>query len=756
MRLGRGAVAFAAGARKIEKSAELASLAQFCVLSHHLVESAERVARFLEHRAIAGTEGENNRLSSLASTQTACLPPVTALVAASLVTLALHGVAPRTASVTQSRGERGVWADPSRGVRRVRARVFVVAVICHRRVLTPAGRDARRRARPETAGVLGLHRRSLSRLGRRERTRVRRKVSTGALDGSAGASDDEDDEDDEDGAGVDGDAFARARATDRRRRRARARGKRRAAARRRRSWRRARSWRRRFGRARRGSTSSGRTQSLTARLAPCCLSRSSRLPCLWPPGTESARRPARRRRAWRSRRFRVSTFGARARARTRGPADVACAGIGAAARDGGGRYAAGRARRVDETGVSTCARARRERRGRRGARSRLSSKPEKHGLSHSSSGRLRFGESRFQSTLMRCVRLLSAPQQDARGDDARGSARGRRPAAAGARVRRARGLRHVSRVLPGRAVAGVQVRARPVCASCRWHPRPRFVRARRPTPRARPDPPRPAPALPTRRHVDAVDRDEDATDPYRKVRLPAPSHAARFRNPRLLLAKRKEPPRNASRSLDSQRKPPRFPPARRASGTACARSWRTSSSPSPRSTSSAPCSRLAREATPPQTARGAPPPPPPPPPPTRPPREPTGLRRGAGRAGARAHGGGRRGPAVGARARTARNPETAPTSGARWTTRTSGARRRPATRRASGGAETLPSGHAGSGRAGLARGRDLPAWARRGDEIGVGDAGGGRRGGGGSGGAARARGATATPSQHAHAKPPGT
>ena len=44
MRLGRGAVAFAAGARKIEKSASLASLAQFCVLSHHLVESAERVA----------------------------------------------------------------------------------------------------------------------------------------------------------------------------------------------------------------------------------------------------------------------------------------------------------------------------------------------------------------------------------------------------------------------------------------------------------------------------------------------------------------------------------------------------------------------------------------------------------------------------------------------------------------------------------------------------------------------------------------
>ena len=176
---------------------------------------------------------------------------------------------------------------------------------------------------------------------------------------------------------------------------------------------------------------------------------------------------------------------------------------------------------------------------------------------------------------MRCVRLLSAPQQDARGDDARGSARGWRPAAAGARVRRARGLRHVSRVLPGRAVAGVQVRARPVCASCRWHPRPRFRCARRPTPRARPDPPRPAPALPTRRHVDAVDRDEDATDPYRKVRLPAPSHAARFRNPHLLLAASREEKRASSKRVPKSRltkKTAAFSSARRASGTACARS----------------------------------------------------------------------------------------------------------------------------------------------------------------------------------------
>ena len=65
------------------------------------------------------------------------------------------------------------------------------------------------------------------------------------------------------------------------------------------------------------------------------------------------------------------------------------------------------------------------------------------------------------------------------------------------------------------------------------------------------------------------------------------------------------------------------------------------------------------------------------------------------------------------------------------------------------------AGHAGSGRAGLARGRDLPAWARRGDEIGVGDAGGGRRGGGGSGGAAAGSRRDRGDSQHAHRKATG-
>ena len=339
MRLGRGAVAFAAGARKIEKSAELASLAQFCVLSHHLVESAERVARFLEHRAIAGTEGENNRLSSLASTQTACLPPVTALVAASLVTLALHGVAPRRC-VALALAENAACGPTLRAAFGACARAFsslpsfvtgassyrlgamhdaalalkrLACWACTGVVLSRLGRrggtpcDARSRPARST-GPRGERRRG--RRGRRGRSRRRRR------------------------------RVRLARATDRRRRRARARGKRRAAARRRRSWRRARSWRRRFSRrARRGSTSSGRTQSLTARLAPCCLSRSSRLPCLWPPGTESARRPRG-----------GGVLGARgvfafrlrsARARAHCAADVACAGGLVLLRAmGGGRYAA--------------------------------------------------------------------------------------------------------------------------------------------------------------------------------------------------------------------------------------------------------------------------------------------------------------------------------------------------------------------------------------------------------------------------------
>ena len=181
MRLGRGAVAFAAGARKIEKSAGLASLAQFCVLSHHLVESAERVARFLEHRAIAGTE-------------TACLPPVTALVAASLVTLALHGVAPRRC-VALALAENAACGPTLRA-----------AFGACKRAFSSSPSFATGESSHDATATLVLKRLAcwactgvvLSRLGRRERTRVRRKVSTGALDGSAAASDDEDDEEDED------------------------------------------------------------------------------------------------------------------------------------------------------------------------------------------------------------------------------------------------------------------------------------------------------------------------------------------------------------------------------------------------------------------------------------------------------------------------------------------------------------------------------------------------------------------------------
>ena len=195
MRLGRGAVAFAAGARKIEKSAGLASLAQFCVLSHHLVESAERVARFLEHRAIAGTE-------------TACLPPVTALVAASLVTLALHGVAPRRC-VALALAENAACGPTLRAAFGACERAFSSSPSF---ATGESSHDAtlvlKRLACWACTGVV------LSRLGRRERTRVRRKVSTGALDGVYKPSDDEDDEndeddeDDEDGVSINGDAFA--------------------------------------------------------------------------------------------------------------------------------------------------------------------------------------------------------------------------------------------------------------------------------------------------------------------------------------------------------------------------------------------------------------------------------------------------------------------------------------------------------------------------------------------------------------------
>ena len=150
----------------------------------------------------------------------------------------------------------------------------------------------------------------------------------------------------------------------------------------------------------------------------------------------------------------------------------------------------------------------------------------------------------------------------------------------------------------------------------------------------------------------------------------------------------------------------------------------------------------------------APPPSPPPPPPTRPsPRADwTSTRRGA-RGSARPR---RRPPRTccGARARTARNPETAPTSGARWTTRTSGARRRPGTRRRAGGAETRAT-----------RARAGPAWRAAGTSPRGRD--GGTRSASGTPVVAaagaeapaarrRARGATAAIRNTRIAKPPGT
>jgi hypothetical protein len=106
MRLGRAAAALAAGARKIETSASFASLAQVCVLSHLLYESAEQVARFLENNfelelespdpsRRAGSPSPPSGPSSSIDHEFLAGIPWLALVSAALVTLALHGVAPR-------------------------------------------------------------------------------------------------------------------------------------------------------------------------------------------------------------------------------------------------------------------------------------------------------------------------------------------------------------------------------------------------------------------------------------------------------------------------------------------------------------------------------------------------------------------------------------------------------------------------------------------------------------------------------------
>jgi hypothetical protein len=106
MRLGRAAAALAAGARKIETSASFASLAQVCVLSHLLYESAEQVARFLENNfelelespdpsRRAGSPSPPSGPSSSIDHEFLAGIPWLALASAALVTLALHGVAPR-------------------------------------------------------------------------------------------------------------------------------------------------------------------------------------------------------------------------------------------------------------------------------------------------------------------------------------------------------------------------------------------------------------------------------------------------------------------------------------------------------------------------------------------------------------------------------------------------------------------------------------------------------------------------------------
>ena len=206
MRLGRAAAALAAGARKIETSASFASLAQVCVLSHLLYESAEQVARFLENNfelelespdpsRRAGSPAPPSGPSSSIDHEFLAGIPWLALVSAALVTLALHGVAPRRC-VALALAQDAAFG-PTLGAARASARACLF--------LFRTGDKVSEVGAAGDALLLALKRLAcvactfvvLSRLRRRERTRVRRKVSTGSLDGSFFASDD-DDEDDED------------------------------------------------------------------------------------------------------------------------------------------------------------------------------------------------------------------------------------------------------------------------------------------------------------------------------------------------------------------------------------------------------------------------------------------------------------------------------------------------------------------------------------------------------------------------------
>jgi hypothetical protein len=117
------------------------------------------------------------------------------LVSAALVTLALHGVAPRRC-VALALAQDAAFG-PTLGAARASARACLFPFRTGDK-LSEVGAVG-------DALLLALKRLAcvactfvvLSRLRRRERTRVRRKVSTGSLDGSFLASDD-DDEDDED------------------------------------------------------------------------------------------------------------------------------------------------------------------------------------------------------------------------------------------------------------------------------------------------------------------------------------------------------------------------------------------------------------------------------------------------------------------------------------------------------------------------------------------------------------------------------
>ena len=214
MRLGRAAAALAAGARKIETSASFASLAQVCVLSHLLYESAEQVARFLEiHFELelespdpsrrAGSPSPPSGPSSSIDHEFLAGIPWLALVSAALVTLALHGVAPRRC-VALALAQDAAFG-PTLGAARASARACLFPFRTGDK-LSEVGAVG-------DALLLALKRLAcwtctfvvLSRLRRRERTRVRRKVSTGSLDGSFLASDDDDDDDDEDEDDDDGD-----------------------------------------------------------------------------------------------------------------------------------------------------------------------------------------------------------------------------------------------------------------------------------------------------------------------------------------------------------------------------------------------------------------------------------------------------------------------------------------------------------------------------------------------------------------------